>query len=151
VPRADTEFSSCLGDLKSTRSAALIPWARHCYDMGYYIQAAFNTDLYVAATGEDRNTFCFILSENYEPFEPARRMLSQDFLTLGRAEYRRLLGLYAKCLKSNHWPSYDDTDEAIQGWSVVEAEPWMASKEQFAPVFEMAGEAPELCPEDIVP
>lgn len=136
VPRADTEFSKCLGDLKSTRTAAVLPWQRDCFQMGYHVQAAFDTDLYVAATGEDRNTWCWILGESFEPWEPGKRMMSQDFLVLGRETYRRMLENYCACLKANRWPGYDDTDEAVQGWSLVEAEPWMAERAMFAPRFE---------------
>lgn len=144
APRSDTEFAKCLGDLKSTRNAAIAPWQRWCFQAGYHVQAAFNTDLYVAATGEDRNTFCFILQENFAPWMPAKRLLSQDFLDLGRAEYKRLLENYCQCLKRGQWPSYDDTDESVQGWSIVAPEPFMAERRAFAPRFELE---PENAPE----
>lgn len=152
-PRPDTEFSKCLGDLKTTRNAALIPWQRFCYQMGYYIQAAWDIDLYVAATEQDRNTWCWILQENYEPWQTARRMMSQDFLTLGRAEYRQAMSNYCQCLKSGVWPGYDDHDEAVQGWSLVSPMPWMSSEAQFAPKYEFANETQESEPEnlDIIP
>jgi hypothetical protein len=135
VPRIGTEFDKCLGDLKTTRSAAIMPWQREAYRFGYHIQAAFYTDIYVAATGEDRNTWCWIVSESYPPYQPAKRILSQDFLTLGRAAYQRALENYCACLAANLWPGYDDTDESVQGWTVVNPEPWMAGAEQFAPRF----------------
>lgn len=138
APRNDTEFAKCLGDLKSTRNASLLPWQRWCFQAGYHLQAGFDLDMHVAATSEDRNTWCFILQENYPPFEPAKRMLSQDFLTLGRAEYRRLLANYCQCLKSGKWPTYDEHDEAVQGWSVVDAEPFMAERAAFAPRFDFS-------------
>lgn len=145
VPRPDTEFAKCLGDLKTTRTAAVLPWQRDCFQMGYHVQAALNLDLYAAATGEDRNTWCWILSESFEPYQTGKRMLSQDFLTLGRASYRRMLENYCACLKAERWPGYDDTDESIQGWSIVEAEPFMAEREQFAPRYEF--DVPEDAPE----
>lgn len=155
APRLDTEFAKCLGDLKSTRNASLLPWQRWCFSAGYHVQAAFDLDMYVAATGEDRNTWCFILQENFPPWEPARRMLSQDFLTLGRGEYQRLLANYCQCLKSGKWPNYDEHDEAIQGWSLVDAEPFMAERAAFAPKFDFADEQEtEPTPEpsdDLVP
>lgn len=136
VPRADTEFRKCLGDLKTTMNAAAMPWQRWCFTAGYHIQAAVYIDAYVAATGEDRNTFCFLLSENFPPYEPGKRMLSQDFLTLGRASYTQMLANYSQCLKSNQWPGYDDTDESLQGWTLVEAEPFMAERAAFAPRYD---------------
>jgi hypothetical protein len=154
-PRVDTEFAHCLGDLKRTRSAALMPWQRDCFNMGYHVQAAFYQDLYAAATGEDRNTWCFVLSESLRPFQPGKRILSQDFYAIGKAEYVRLMENYCLCLKHQKWPDYDDTDEAVQTWSVVNPDPWMATKAQFAPKF-IFGEgevvsASESDPDDIIP
>jgi hypothetical protein len=135
VPRVGTEFEKCLGDLKTTRNAAVLAWQRDCYTMGYHVQAAFYQDLYIAATVEDRNTWCFVLSENIPPFQPGKRILTQDFYALGKADYVRLLENYCACLKHGHWPDYDDTDEAVQSWSLVAPEPWMANRAQFAPRF----------------
>lgn len=135
VPRADTELFKNLGDLKTTRNAAPMPWQRFCFQAGYHIQGAWNLDHYSAATNEDRNTFYFILQENYKPWQTGRRMLSQDFTTLGRKEIQRLMANYAKCLKTCKWPGYDDTDESVQGWSIVSAEPFMEERAMFAPKY----------------
>jgi hypothetical protein len=125
APNTDGEFGKCLGDLKAIRSAALIPFQRQVYQLGWHLQAAFYQDVYVAATGEDRNTHCLLGVENYNPFEPFKRMLSQDFLQIGRQTYRHAMKRYARCLKSGIWPGYDDHADAIQGWSLTAAEPWM--------------------------
>lgn len=150
APRKDSEFAKCLGDLKSTRNAALNAWARWCHTAGYHIQGAFNQDMYVAATGEDRNTFCFVVQENYPPYQTAKRMLSQDFYELGKAEYEKMLKLYCRCLKTGFWPSYDDHDENVQGWSLIAPEPWMANATMFAPKPTVEDDGP---PEmiDIIP
>ncbi len=137
VPRNDTEFAKSLGDLKSTRTGALIPFQRDVYKMGYHVQGAFDLDMFVAATGEDRVNWCLIIQESYHPWQSGKRLLAEDYLAIGRAEYANLLHLYCQCLKSGKWPGYDDNDEAAQGWSVVAPEPWMMSAGQFAPRFEM--------------
>ena len=154
VPRKDSEFCKCAGDLKTTRNGSLLVWQRFCYQMGYHVQAAFNLDLLAAATKEDRNTFCFILQENFPPWQPAKRMLAEDFLTLGRASYQNSLANYCQCLKSGKWPDYDMHDESVQGWSVVRPEPFMAEREAFAPHFSFTEpeEAPaEQIEDDVVP
>lgn len=136
VPRPDTEFASCLGDLKTGRNAALLPWQRFCFSMGYHCQAEFNRALYSAAMpSEDRNTFCFIVQENYEPWQVAKRILSQDFGELGRLTVNQLMADYSRCVASGKWPGYDDHDEAVQGWSVVRPEMWMVNQSSFAPHF----------------
>jgi exodeoxyribonuclease VIII len=138
VPRKDTEFAKCLGDLKSTRNAGLRSWQRWCATAGYHVQAAFYLDLYMAAVnpdknpdGEERNTFCFVVQENFAPYQIARRMMSdmegtETMLSLGRKFYQSALRKYARCLKTGIWPCYDDTAEAVQGWTPVNPEPWMS-------------------------
>lgn len=143
APRKDSEFSGALADLKTTRTAAVLPWNRDCFKYGYFVQGAWDLDLYRAATGEDRTDWCFLLIESYPPFQFGRRLLSQDFLALGRAEYQRLIGNYAACVKASRWPAYDDTDESIQGgWSLCQPDPWMAERAAFAPKFDF-DDAPE--------
>lgn len=152
VPRLGTEFAKCLGDLKTTTNAALSPFQRWCYTAEYHIQASFDTDLYVTATNEDRCSWCFIVQENFAPWQTGKRLLSQNFLELGRSSYKKLLALYCRCLATGKWPGYDDTDEAVQGWSLVEPDPWMESAGMFAPKFETPDDAPpEAETEDVIP
>ena len=125
VPRLDSEFASCLGDLKTSTSGSLAFFERQVYQMGYHIQAAFDLALFNAAAKEDRNTWCFIGLENYPPFEPFRRMLDSEFISLGRMAVDAGLRYYAQCLKRDEWPSYDDHSDAVQGWSVVAPSSWM--------------------------
>jgi len=125
APRVDSEFASCLADLKSTRNAGLNAFQRWAYQAGYHVQAAFDLALYSAATGESRDTWLFILQENYPPWTVGRRMLSQDFVQIGRQTYQDLLARYCRCLKTNRWPSYDDNPEAIQGWTLLDPLPFM--------------------------
>jgi hypothetical protein len=153
VPRVGSEFAKSLGDLKTTRSAALQPFTRFVFQMGYHVQASFDLDIFTAATGEDRCNWVFILQENYPPFQTGRRLLSEDFINLGRAQYRKLLANYCWCLKNGKWPGYDDTDEAVQGWSIVAPEPFMEMQGLFAPKFacEEAPEQPQPESCDLIP
>lgn len=133
VPRLDSEFSTCLGDMKTTACAAPVPFQRQIHKFGWHVQAAFDLDLFVAATGQDRNTWCLIGQENFEPWEPFARILRSidpgNFMDLGRRDYRRMLSLYAQCIKRNEWPSYDDNEDALNDgkykWGVSSSEPYM--------------------------
>jgi len=158
VPRIRTEFAKCLGDLKSTRSAHPIKFQRQAFDFGWHIQAAFDLDLYTAATGEDRNTWCFIIQENYEPWECNRAMYGQEsgmgqpgFIELGRdaryGGYQGILSNYCACLKSGKWPRYNDTDESAQGGCNLTPEPFMADKMRFAPQYSFESDAEADAPE----
>lgn len=143
VPSLDLEFGKTIFDLKTTRCAALRAWQHWCFQCGYHMSAALYLDIFSAASGTDRNTMCYILSENFPPYETAKRMLSQDFTTLGRETYQRLLKNYCQCVKNQRWPSYDDVDESVQGFGLVNAEPFMAERAMFAPRFEFGEEQPE--------
>lgn len=143
VPRKESEFYQCLGDLKTCANASLVPFQRNAFKFGYHVQAALYRDVYQDATGEDRNTYCFLLQENYPPFETGKRILTQDFQDIGKATYTRLLANYCQCLKTGKWPGYDDTDESIQGWGMCAPEPWMAENAAMMPQFGFEEEAPE--------
>jgi len=160
VPREDTEFAKTLGDLKSTRNAALGAWQRWAFQCGYHLQAAFYTDLYMAAFPEsDRNTFCFILSENFAPWQVGKRMATDapdqpdNFVDFGRQVYRRLLANYCVCVATGKWPDYDQHEDSIQGWTLLRAEPFMM--DYVGPIFKMDDiqEEPEHQEEatDVVP
>jgi hypothetical protein len=135
VPKSDSEFGLCIGDLKTTRNAALSQWTRDVFNFCYHVQAAFNLDMYNAASKEDRTTFCHIIQENTPPFEPGKRMLDAEFIEMGRIEYRAALANYCKCLEFGVWPGYDQTDEASQGWTNCAPEPWMMTKGMFDPKY----------------
>lgn len=119
------KFGKCLADLKTCRSASPRPFSRQIFQCGYHIQAAWYLDLWNAATGEDRNEWRFVLSENTPPYQPGRRLLSEEYLSLGRQQYKAALALYCQCLATNTWPSYDDGDGTMDGWTISEPEPWM--------------------------
>jgi hypothetical protein len=143
VPRLDSEFAKSVGDLKSSRNAAVIPWTKWCFQAGYHIQAALYMDMLMAAQPQrDLCDFCFILSENYPPFQPGKRILDSKFLEMGRATYRGLLTGYCACLEAGKWPGYDDHDETTQGWSIVAPLPYMEGESLFSPKFEFGTEEP---------
>ena len=126
APRIGTEFELCLGDLKTARSGELVSFVKSVYLLGYHVQAAFDLALYNAATGEKRNTWCWLGIENEAPWEPFKRMASPEFLDIGRQQMLSALQAYCRCLSRGQWPGYDDHPDAVQGWSVCEPLPWMA-------------------------
>lgn len=128
VPRVGSPFQHCLADLKTARSAAHWLWTKECFNRGYHTQAALYTDLYVAATGQERTDWLHVIVENEPPYEPARRIMAPDFVDLGRQQYLAALRYYCQCLKENKWPSYDDGDDTWNGWSWVYAAPYMVTQ-----------------------
>lgn len=128
VPRNDSEYHNWLGDLKTSVTANKYRWPRIVFERGYHVQAAFDLDMWNAATGDMRDTWCHCIAENFPPYQTGREILSQQFIELGRFDYQSLLGLYAKCVKENRWPDYDEASTETDGWSVCGPEPWMRPK-----------------------
>ncbi len=127
APRKDSEFAACLGDLKTTRSALPFAWRRWSSQRGYHLQGALDIDIFNAATGESRETWCFVVQENFSPWQTARYMLASEKLNFGRVMYESLLRRYARCLQTGEWPDYNDNAApflTVQGWTIDEADRW---------------------------
>jgi PDDEXK-like domain of unknown function (DUF3799) len=127
VPRLGTEWFRNLGDLKTTRNAGQRAFSRWCFTASYHVQAAMDLDLFNATIAKNeleekgRNDWLFIIQENYEPYETGRRLLSQDFVQIGRQTYQHALKMYARALKTGEWKGYDNLEE----FSIIEPEPFM--------------------------
>src|SRR3990167_4631910 len=130
VPAKAGPLGKMLIDYKTTRNASLRKWTRDCYDFGYGTQAAFHSFLYVTATGEDRCSFGHIVQETVAPFHVEKRVLTSEFVTLGRGQYMAALKLYCQCLATNKWPGYYAQIE-IDGWQEVSPEAWMINAGDF--------------------
>lgn len=127
-----SEFGTMLGDLKTTYNAAVGPWARHCFNQGYHIQAALYMDAYNAATGLKYNQWAHVIQESAPPYEVGRRVMydyetETNLIKMGRLTYRKALRDYCQCLATGFWPGYDDLSPS--GWTCVEAEAWMLKQE----------------------
>lgn len=98
IPTKFKEFGTRLGDFKTANDLSAHGWQRTVFDQDYHVQAALYLDAWNAATGENRNTFVHILQRSTAPFQTARRMLSEEYLELGRLTYRRQLSRYCRSL-----------------------------------------------------
>jgi hypothetical protein len=121
APKDGSEFSQCLADLKTTRSAK---------------------------TGEERDTWCFILSENFPPYQTGRSMLSQQKVEFGRMIYGAYLAKYAKCLKTGVWPDYQTGPGVIDGWSLDDSTRWDEMEAMQAMDLAAAIDEPPPMPEE---
>ena len=127
LPHANHKlYGQMIGDLKTSKSANHRAYARSIFDFNYYVQGPFYLDIYEAATGENRTDFFHLVQENFNPYETGRRLLSTDFIELGRERYVNALKRYCQCLKSNKWDGYDDNnDDQLYGLTMVHPEAWM--------------------------
>lgn len=127
VPKVSlARYRNSIIDFKTAASAFPGKWGRTLNQRGYDVQGAMQIDCWNGATGDSRGEFRHIVQENFPPYAISKPLLSEEFLRLGRMNYIAALRLYAKCLKENWWPGYDDIYlENLNGWSLVHPEPYM--------------------------
>jgi hypothetical protein len=119
---ASEKYGKVLADFKTTPNACEGAWTKKVWERGSHIQAAFFSDLYVAATGEDRTDWQHIVQETPPPWEVTVWPLSADFVNIGRGQYHAALVKYCACLKSGVWPGYSSRR------GVIDPLPWMLNE-----------------------
>lgn len=107
-------------DCKTYSDASSREFARQIARKGYQRQDAFYTDGYAQAAGVDVLGFVFLAVETEWPYAAAAYMLDDQSRDAGRAEYRRLLALYAECDRADVWPAYSAAIEPISlpAWAI---------------------------------
>lgn len=154
VPTAShPRWGKCLSDLKTASCAAQHVWEGEVFKYGYDMQASLNLDLHTLANPkEERIEFRHLIQESSEPFISARRLLSEEYIQLGRARVNSALRFYCKCLHFNVWPDFETGRNAHNGWSITEPRPWM-QEAAFEPEYEWPKErqAIDLDDQGIIP
>jgi hypothetical protein len=121
--RPDWLTRNVILDLKSTTDASPQAFQRSAWSYRYHVQAAWYLDGIAATTGKPRDAFVFAAFEKDQPFACAFYYADDAMIEAGRTEYRRLLRVYADCLKSNDWPGYPLTLEPLAppAWAMAAA------------------------------
>jgi hypothetical protein len=132
VPALETPFQNGLADFKTARNGEPEEWRGVCEKRHYDVQAVMNLHVYEAATGEAREDFRHIVQENEFPYSVGRRVLESPTIAIGWMKMVSALELYAKCLKSNTWPGWDDMPWSdfsnFDGWTGVRPKDWTLVK-----------------------
>lgn len=105
---------SVLPDVKTFNDATPEQFARQVARMRYYVQDAYYSDGYGYASGRRVVAFPFIVVEDSYPYAAASYNLGDESKAQGYNEYRYLLDVYARCLKSGEWPGYADRTQTIE-------------------------------------
>jgi hypothetical protein len=93
-------------DGKTCQDASPDGFGRAIWNYDYWLQAAWSSDGFEAATGQRVHGFVFAAVESSWPHAAAAYMLGDDVLDKARRENRRLLNLYAECKRTGIWPGY---------------------------------------------
>lgn len=92
-------------DVKTTNDASLDAFGKSIWNYGYYIQDAMYRDAY-AELGEKAASFVFIAVENKPPYGVSLHTLPDDYVDIGRRNYKFWMQRFAECWKANDWPGY---------------------------------------------
>jgi exodeoxyribonuclease VIII len=95
-------------DLKTTQDASPEGFAKSIANFRYHVQAAYYSDGYAAAFGEQPKGFMFIAVEKTAPYLVACYLLSDLAVIRGRAEYKEDLQTLKQCLATDEWPGYSE-------------------------------------------
>jgi hypothetical protein len=110
--KRSTDKGNFIVDLKTTEDARPEAFQREMEKYRYDVQAAFYTDMHVAAVGPVRG-FVFIAVEKKAPHAIRVYYASPNMIRIGRHKYQRNLQLITECIQSGNWPSYPVTVDAI--------------------------------------
>lgn len=132
APMPDDEiYGRAIGDFKTAKDASPSAWEKEVFNRNYHVQGSMYLDAMNAAGGTDYTQFAHLISENVAPYETGRRFLSDEYLKLGRAFYKRALADYCYCLKTGIYPGYDDgfdvRGENRDGWTITSPSAWMVT------------------------
>jgi hypothetical protein len=105
-----------LADLKAALTADPDEWPSYVFNGKLHVQSAFYLDVWNRASGEDLQEFWHFISETSEPYEPSIQPMSQEFIALGRDEYRRALRRYDECRTKGEWPGYESRATMPKKW-----------------------------------
>lgn len=105
-------------DGKTCQDASPDGFGRAVWNFDYWLQAAWYSDGFEAATGLRVHGFVFAAVESAWPHAAAAYMLGDDVLDKARRENRRLLNLYAECKRTGVWPGY------LPGIQIVNLPAW---------------------------
>lgn len=92
-------------DLKTTTDASAEAVMRAVMTYGYDTQAAHYTEVWKAATGEDR-AFQFVFVEKDAPHEVAVVRIAGEAMEMAKRRTRRAREIWRECLRDDRWPGY---------------------------------------------
>lgn len=130
VPPRESEFGNAIVDFKTTNEAFPQIWTRKVWDFNYHCQGGLYSDVYKLASGEEApRDFCHLIQESMAPWQVGKRLLSSEFMILGRLTIGQALRDYCQCLKTGEWPNYERHSRlGWKGFDIVDPLPWMITQ-----------------------
>lgn len=107
-------------DGKSNDDSSAEGFARNCWNSQMYYQAAYYSDgMQLHWKTKEPPAFMWLSQERDRPYATAYYAAGADIVAYGRKKYRRMLRLYAECLRTGVWPSYPQVVQplALPTWA----------------------------------
>lgn len=117
-------------DGKSNDDSSAEAFARNAWNSDMFFQAAFYSDGYQQHFKTERPpVFAWLSQERDAPYATAYYAAPSDFVEYGRKRYRRLLSVFAECLRTGVWPGYGQQvqDLALPAWAAREIDAMVAA------------------------
>lgn len=110
-------------DYKTTNNAEPEAFIRQIGSMGYDMQDAFYRRGMEKISGK-RPVFVFLAQEIEPPYACSLVSLSNAYLEIAEAKVRKAIDLWAECVSSGMWPSYDKRIHYAEpaGWQLQQLE-----------------------------
>jgi hypothetical protein len=114
-----------IDDLKTTSDASPQKFARHVFNMGYDIQAAFYRRAVIEAY-EAEPVFRFIVVETKPPYPVTIHTLSDRALESANVKVDLAVQLWKDCMETGVWPGYPHAVQTVDipGWADDMAPGW---------------------------
>lgn len=110
------------GDLKTADDISPRGFNKHVVEYGYFMQEAWYRDVHRFETGEELDTFKFIVAETKGPFQVAVYELDVIYRDIGRKLAQEARDLYQQCVDAGDWPGVEGEVLGPPYWLVNEHE-----------------------------
>lgn len=118
-------------DFKTTTTANPEDFGRKAYQLGYHLQDAWLTDAIEICTGVSPRNGWFVAQDKEPPHLATVARFPVEAVEMARADNRRAIDLFARCVKTNTWPGYRSPDTPDKDSAFVMSLPgWMARAHQ---------------------
>lgn len=96
--RPDYYNKNALIDVKTCRDASVAGFTSACFNLGYFLQAAFYLDVFNAVNGTSIEEFYFVAVESAAPYAVNTFKMGEAEIAFGRELYKKALKQYAEYL-----------------------------------------------------
>jgi exodeoxyribonuclease VIII len=120
--RFDIYDGTDAADLKTARDASPKGFNTSVGRYGYAIQEAWYAMCHAAVTGNELESFRFLVVESTAPYLVGVYDLDFMWEQIGREQTKRALDLYRQCTETGAWPGYGTATLTPPTWAVYESE-----------------------------